>query len=84
MAEEAGQWDARLEALVVDSLVRGDGADELLPERALDGDADAVRILVAQVYEPLPAGAPRCSTRYPERTLAPPGPPGSCRSSGRP
>ena len=58
MAEEAGQWDARLEALVVDSLVRGDGADELLPERALDGDADAVRILVAQVYEPLLAGGP--------------------------
>jgi len=34
------------------------GADELLPERALDGDADAVRILVAQVYEPLLAGGP--------------------------
>jgi DNA-binding PucR family transcriptional regulator len=34
------------------------GADELLPERALDGDADAVRILVAQVYEPLQAGGP--------------------------
>jgi DNA-binding PucR family transcriptional regulator len=32
------------------------GSDELLPERALDGDADAVRILVAQVYEPLLAG----------------------------
>src|SRR5271170_5962793 len=31
-------------------------SDELLPERALDGDADAVRILVAQVYEPLLAG----------------------------
>jgi DNA-binding PucR family transcriptional regulator len=34
------------------------GADELLPERALDGDADAVRMLVAQVYEPLLAGGP--------------------------
>jgi len=34
------------------------GSDELLPERALDGDADAVRILVAQVYEPLLAGGP--------------------------
>jgi DNA-binding PucR family transcriptional regulator len=35
---------------------RPTGADELLPERALDGDADAVQILVAEVYEPLLAG----------------------------
>ena len=31
-------------------------ADELLPERALDGDADARAGLVTQVYEPLLAG----------------------------
>ncbi|HWG02301.1 MAG TPA: helix-turn-helix domain-containing protein [Trebonia sp.] len=31
-------------------------ADELLPERALDGDAEAVRMLVSGVYEPLLAG----------------------------
>jgi DNA-binding PucR family transcriptional regulator len=31
-------------------------ADELLPERALDGDADAARDLVARIYEPLLAG----------------------------
>jgi DNA-binding PucR family transcriptional regulator len=31
-------------------------ADELLPERAVDGDADARAELVAQVYEPLLAG----------------------------
>jgi len=31
-------------------------ADELLPERALDGDAGAVEALVASVYEPLLAG----------------------------
>jgi DNA-binding PucR family transcriptional regulator len=31
-------------------------ADELLPERALDGDADAVSILLSQVYQPLLAG----------------------------
>jgi hypothetical protein len=31
-------------------------ADELLPERALDGDAGAVEALVATVYEPLLAG----------------------------
>jgi DNA-binding PucR family transcriptional regulator len=33
-------------------------ADELLPERALDGDPDAVDALVTQVYEPLLAGGP--------------------------
>ncbi|MGH3216947.1 MAG: PucR family transcriptional regulator [Trebonia sp.] len=31
-------------------------ADELLPERALDGDADAVEALVETVYEPLLVG----------------------------
>jgi DNA-binding PucR family transcriptional regulator len=31
-------------------------SDELLPERALDGDADAVRLLVARAYQPLLAG----------------------------
>ena len=33
-------------------------ADELLPERALDGDSAAVGELVAAVYEPLLAGGP--------------------------
>jgi hypothetical protein len=32
------------------------GSDELLPERALDGDGDAVRVLVAHAYQPLLAG----------------------------
>jgi DNA-binding PucR family transcriptional regulator len=32
------------------------GADELLPERAMDGDADARSRMVSQVYEPLLAG----------------------------
>ena len=31
-------------------------SDELLPERALDGDADAVQVLVTQVYQPLLGG----------------------------
>ncbi len=31
-------------------------SDELLPERALDGDADAVRVLVTSAYQPLLAG----------------------------
>ena len=32
------------------------GADELLPERALNGDADARAVLIADAYEPLLAG----------------------------
>jgi DNA-binding PucR family transcriptional regulator len=32
------------------------GSDELLPERALDGDADAARTLVSRAYQPLLAG----------------------------
>src|ERR1700728_472688 len=31
-------------------------SDELLPERALDGDPDAVQVLVTRVYQPLLAG----------------------------
>jgi len=33
-------------------------ADELLPERALDGDAEAIHALVTEGYEPLLAGGP--------------------------
>jgi DNA-binding PucR family transcriptional regulator len=32
------------------------GADELLPERALDGDPDARAVLVSDIYEPLLSG----------------------------
>jgi DNA-binding PucR family transcriptional regulator len=32
------------------------GADELLPERALDGDQDARTVLISDVYEPLLSG----------------------------
>ena len=32
------------------------GADELLPERALDGDPDARAVLISDVYEPLAGG----------------------------
>ncbi len=32
------------------------GADELLPERALDGDPDARATLISEVYEPLASG----------------------------
>jgi len=34
------------------------GADELLPERALDGDPDARAVLISDVYQPLLSGGP--------------------------
>jgi DNA-binding PucR family transcriptional regulator len=37
---------------------RPTGADELLPERALDGDDDARSALISDVYEPLLGGGP--------------------------
>jgi DNA-binding PucR family transcriptional regulator len=37
---------------------RPTGADELLPERALDGDDDARATLISDVYEPLLGGGP--------------------------
>jgi len=38
------------------------GADDLLPERALDGDPDARAALISDVYEPLVGAGTRCST----------------------
>jgi DNA-binding PucR family transcriptional regulator len=35
---------------------RPSGADDLLPERALDGDPDAKAALISDVYEPLASG----------------------------
>ena len=37
---------------------RPSGADDLLPERALDGDPDAKAALISDVYEPLLGGGP--------------------------
>src|SRR6266581_1951637 len=37
---------------------RPTGADELLPERALDGDPDARAALISDVYQPLVSGGP--------------------------
>jgi DNA-binding PucR family transcriptional regulator len=37
---------------------RPTGADDLLPERALDGDPDAKAALISDVYEPLSSGGP--------------------------
>ncbi|WP_028931122.1 PucR family transcriptional regulator [Pseudonocardia asaccharolytica] len=47
-AEDRGAWDARLEALVVDGVVRGDGGDELVSRASALGwnPSTAVRVLV--------------------------------------
>lgn len=47
-AEDRGAWDARLEALVVDGVVRGDAGDELISRASALGwdPAGAVRVLV--------------------------------------
>lgn len=45
-AEARGAWDARLEALVVDALVRGDADDALRSRAAALGWADAGRVTV--------------------------------------
>ena len=55
-AEDRGSWDARLEALVVDAVVRGPGGDDVLVSRAaaLGWDPAApVRVVVG----PAPPGA---------------------------
>src|SRR5260370_75484 len=53
---------------------RPTGADDLLPERALDGDPDARATLISDVYEPLLSGGhPRLHTltTYLEQVSAP-------------
>jgi hypothetical protein len=45
-AEQRGAWDARLEALVVDAMVRGDASDSLLSRAAALGWTEPNRIVV--------------------------------------
>lgn len=51
-AEERGAWDARLEALVVDALLRGDGADVVRSRAAALGWADTDRVAVIAGHPP--------------------------------
>lgn len=51
-AEERGAWDARLEALVVDALLRGDGADVVRSRAAALGWADTDRVVVVAGHPP--------------------------------
>ncbi|HVT65654.1 MAG TPA: helix-turn-helix domain-containing protein [Mycobacteriales bacterium] len=60
-AEQRGAWDARLEALVVDAIVRGDVSDSLLSRASALGWSDPGQVIV------LAGGAPSDQT---ERVLA--------------
>ncbi len=51
-AEERGAWDARLEALVVDALLRGDGADVVRSRAAALGWSDTDRVVVVAGHPP--------------------------------
>jgi sugar diacid utilization regulator len=59
-AEERGAWDARLEALVVDALVRGEPDDALDSRAAALGwaEADRVAVLVGSIPPTGPPPAP--------------------------
>lgn len=59
-AEQRGAWDARLESLVVDAIVRGDVSDSLLSRAAALGWTQPARVIV------LAGGAPEGD---PERVL---------------
>lgn len=56
-AEARGAWDARLEALVVDGIMRGDGEESLLSRAAALGLEPAAPAMVL-VGNPPPDGAP--------------------------
>jgi DNA-binding PucR family transcriptional regulator len=60
-AEQRGAWDARLEALVVDAMVRGDVSDSLLSRASALGWSQPARVMVM---------AGRAPGGEPERLLA--------------
>lgn len=51
-AEERGAWDARLEALVVDALLRGDAGDGVRSRAAALGWSDTDRVVVVVGHPP--------------------------------
>ena len=56
-AEMRGAWDARLEALVVDSVMRGEGADTVRTRASALGWREAGDVVVVVGPAPLPEGA---------------------------
>jgi hypothetical protein len=68
-AENRGAWDARLEALVVDALVRGERSDELSGRAAALGWASMSPVIVLVGATPTGVDEPHAAVRRAARTL---------------
>src|SRR5215204_4374153 len=68
-AENRGAWDARLEALVVDALVRGERSDELSGRAAALGWAKATPVMVVVGATPTVGDDPSAAVRRTARAL---------------
>jgi hypothetical protein len=69
-AENRGAWDARLEALVVDALVRGERSDELSGRAAALGWANNTPVLVVVGATPAGVDDPHVTVRRTARSLS--------------
>ena len=68
-AENRGAWDARLEALVVDALVRGERSDELSGRAAALGWATSTPVIVVVGATPKNVEDPHAAVRRTARSL---------------
>jgi hypothetical protein len=68
-AENRGAWDARLEALVVDALVRGERSEELSGRAAALGWATTTPVLVLVGATPAKVDDPHAAVRRTARSL---------------
>ena len=68
-AENRGAWDARLEALVVDALVRGERSEELSGRAAALGWANATPVMVVVGATPTGGDDPSAAVRRTARAL---------------
>ena len=68
-AENRGAWDARLEALVVDALVRGERSEELSGRAAALGWATTTPVLVLVGATPAKVDDPHAAVRRAARSL---------------
>jgi hypothetical protein len=68
-AENRGAWDARLEALVVDALVRGERSDELSGRAAALGWASMSPVIVLVGATPTGVDEPHAAVRRAARSL---------------
>ena len=68
-AENRGAWDARLEALVVDALVRGERSDELSGRAAALGWATSTPVVVLVGATPEDVADPHAAVRRTSRSM---------------